>query len=149
MKKIFLILCVLGVILPYYHLYFFLTDNDWSMNGFWSEIYSNHAISMITMDITVAASSYLIFLIYQIVNNKITKYSFIKYFLSLFLVGFSLSYNIKLDSFKYSKSDSDDINKLVINRNNRYKQFEQHCFKNSSYAWQIVDRVTIYNSNRC
>ena len=61
-----------------------LTDNDWSMNGFWSEIYSNHAISMITMDITVAASSYLIFLIYQIVKNKITKYDFIKYFLSLF-----------------------------------------------------------------
>ena len=101
MKKIFLILCVLGVILPYYHLYFFLTYNDWSMNGFWSEIYSNHAISMITMDITVAASSYLIFLIYQIVNNKITKYSFIKYFLSLFLVGFSLSLPLYLyDNYK-------------------------------------------------
>ena len=101
MKKIFLILCVLGVILPYYHLYFFLTDNYWSMNGFWSEIYSNHAISMITMDITVAASSYLIFLIYQIVNNKITKYSFIKYFLSLFLVGFSLSLPLYLyDNYK-------------------------------------------------
>ena len=101
MKKIFLILCVLGVILPYYHLYFFLTDNAWSMNGFWSEIYSNHAISMITMDITVAASSYLIFLIYQIVNNKITKYSFIKYFLSLFLVGFSLSLPLYLyDNYK-------------------------------------------------
>tara|TARA_B100000513_G_C11753010_1_gene134715 strand:- start:54 stop:362 length:309 start_codon:yes stop_codon:yes gene_type:complete len=101
MKKIFLILCVLGVILPYYHLYFFLTGNDWSMNGFWSEIYSNHAISMITMDITVAASSYLIFLIYQIVNNKITKYSFIKYFLSLFLVGFSLSLPLYLyDNYK-------------------------------------------------
>ena len=101
MKKIFLILCVLGVVLPYYHLYFFLTDNDWSMNGFWSEIYSNHAISMITMDITVAASSYLIFLIYQIVNNKITKYSFIKYFLSLFLVGFSLSLPLYLyDNYK-------------------------------------------------
>ena len=101
MKKIFLILCVLGVILPYYHLYFFLADNDWSRNGFWSEIYSNHAISMITMDITVAASSYLLFLIYQIVNNKITKYNFIKYFLSLFLVGFSLSLPLYLyDNYK-------------------------------------------------
>ena len=101
MKKIFLILCILGVLLPYYHLYFFLTANNWSMNGFWSEIYSNHAISMITMDITVAASSYLIFLIYQIVKNKITKYDFIKYFLSLFFVGFSLSLPLYLyDNYK-------------------------------------------------
>ena len=101
MKKLFLVLCVLGVILPYYHLYYFLLENDWSMSGFWADIYSNHAISMITMDITVAASSYLIFLIYQIVNNKITKYSFIKYFLSLFLVGFSLSLPLYLyDNYK-------------------------------------------------
>ena len=101
MKKIFLILCVLGVILPYYHLYFFLTDNDWSMNGFWSEIYSNHAISMITMDITVAATSYLVFIIYKFYNKKIDGRSFIKYMLSLFLVGFSLSMPLYLyDNYK-------------------------------------------------
>lgn len=101
MKKLFLVLCILGVILPYYQLYYFLLENNWSMSGFWADIYSNHAISMITMDITVAASSYLIFLIYQIVNNKITKYSFIKYFLSLFLVGFSLSLPLYLyDNYK-------------------------------------------------
>jgi len=28
MKKLFLVLCVLGVILPYYHLYYFLLEND-------------------------------------------------------------------------------------------------------------------------
>ncbi len=91
MKKIFFILCVLGIVLPYYHLYYFLEGNNWSMEGFWSEIYSNHAISMITLDITVAASSFLVFWIYQYSQKKIQTNCFVKYIVSLFFVGFSLS----------------------------------------------------------
>ena len=101
MKKLFLVLCILGVILPYYQLYYFLVENNWSMTGFWAEIYSNHAISMITMDITVAATSYLVFIIYKFYNKKINGKSFIKYMLSLFLVGFSLSMPLYLyDNYK-------------------------------------------------
>jgi len=101
MKKLFLVLCILGVILPYYQLYFFLLENNWSMSGFWADIYSNHAISMITMDITVAATSYLVFIIYKFYNKKIDGRSFIKYILSLFLVGFSLSMPLYLyDNYK-------------------------------------------------
>ena len=84
MKKIFLVHCIIGVILPYYQLYYFLLENNWSMSGFWADIYSNHAISMITMDITVAATSYLVFIIYKFYNKKIDGRSFIKYMLSLF-----------------------------------------------------------------
>ena len=101
MKKLFLALCILGVILPYYQLYYFLLENNWSMSGFWADIYSNHAISMITMDITVAATSYLVFIIYKFYNKKIDGRSFIKYMLSLFLVGFSLSMPLYLyDNYK-------------------------------------------------
>tara|TARA_B100000900_G_C20520806_1_gene692073 strand:- start:324 stop:632 length:309 start_codon:yes stop_codon:yes gene_type:complete len=101
MKKLFLILCILGVVLPYYQLYYFLLENNWSMSGFWSEIYSNHAISMITMDITVAATSFMFFLIYKFYNKKIDKLSFIKYMISLFFVGFSLSMPLYLyDNYK-------------------------------------------------
>tara|TARA_B100000963_G_C22517428_1_gene621365 strand:+ start:712 stop:1020 length:309 start_codon:yes stop_codon:yes gene_type:complete len=101
MKKLFLVLCILGVVLPYYQLYHFLLENNWSMSGFWSEIYSNHAISMITMDITVAASSFMFFLIHKFYNKKIDKLSFIKYMTSLFLVGFSLSMPLYLyDNYK-------------------------------------------------
>ena len=71
------------------------------MSGFWADIYSNHAISMITMDITVAATSYLVFIIYKFNNKKIDGRSFIKYMLSLFLVGFSLSMPLYLyDNYK-------------------------------------------------
>ena len=101
MKILFLVLCSLGVILPYYQLYYFLLENNWSMSGFWADIYSNHAISMITMDITVAATSYLVFIIYKFYNKKIDGRSFIKYMLSLFLVGFSLSMPLYLyDNYK-------------------------------------------------
>ncbi len=101
MKKLFLVLCILGIVLPYYQLYYFLLENNWSMSGFWADIYSNHAISMITMDITVAATSYLVFIVYKFYNRKIDGRSFIKYMLSLFLVGFSLSMPLYLyDNYK-------------------------------------------------
>ena len=93
-------LCLLGVILPYYHLINFLIENNWSMTGFLDQLYSNHAISMITMDITVAASSFwsILFINSQI---KIRAKCFIKYIVSLFLVGFSLSLPLYLyDNYK-------------------------------------------------
>ena len=66
MKKLYLLLCVLGIILPYYHLINFLLDNQWSMDGFWNDVFfGTHSVSMIAMDLTVAASTFLVFLIYQ------------------------------------------------------------------------------------
>ena len=88
MKKILLIMCVLGVILPYYHLINFLILNNGSMDGFWSELFSSHPVSMISMDLTVAATTFLIFLIYKKQKDQI---KFAKYILSMFLVGFSLA----------------------------------------------------------
>ncbi len=101
MKKLFLVLCILGVVLPYYQLYYFLLENNWSMSGFWADIYSNHAISMITMDITVAATSYLVFIIYKFYNKKIDGRKIIKYMLSIFLEGITLSMPLYLyDNYK-------------------------------------------------
>ena len=88
MKKILLIMCVLGVILPYYHLINFLILNNGSMDGFWSELFSSHPVSMISMDLTVAATTFLIFLIYKKQKDQIR---IAKYILSMFLVGFSLA----------------------------------------------------------
>ena len=88
MKNIFLLMCVLGVILPYYHLINFLLENNWSMVGFGSEIFSSHPTSMISWDITIAATSFFIFLIYK---QKKKKMNILKYIICLFLVGFSLA----------------------------------------------------------
>ncbi len=98
MRKIFLLLCVVGIVFPYYHLISFLSSNNWSMNGFWSEIFSSHPVSMISMDLTVAATTFLIFLIYKYKTNKI---KLIKYLVCLFTVGFSLA----LPLFLYDNYD--------------------------------------------
>ena len=89
MKKIYLIMCFIGIAFPYYHLINFLIENQWSMDGFWAEIfYSSHPVSMISMDLSVAAGTFLIFLIYQFKSKKINP---IKYIVCLFFVGFSLA----------------------------------------------------------
>lgn len=88
MKKIFLILCILGVLLPYYNLIQFLLNNNWSMNGFFESLFSTYPNAMISSDIAVAATAFLFFLIYK---QKTKKIKIFKYVLSLFLVGFSLS----------------------------------------------------------
>ena len=88
MKKILLIMCILGVVLPYYHLINFLILNNGSMDGFWSELFSSHPVSMISMDLTVAATTFLIFLIYKKQKDQI---KIAKYILSMFLIGFSLA----------------------------------------------------------
>ena len=70
MKKLFLLLCILGIVLPYYHLINFLILNEGSMEGFFSDIFSTHPMGMISMDLTVAATTFLIFLIYKAVKDK-------------------------------------------------------------------------------
>ena len=88
MKKIFLILCILGVLLPYYNLIQFLLNNNWSVNGFFESLFSTYPNAMISSDIAVAATAFLFFLLYK---QKTKKIKIFKYVLSLFLVGFSLS----------------------------------------------------------
>ena len=88
MKKIYIILCLLGIALPYYNLINYLKINNWSMDGFFSLLYENYAVSMLSMDLTVAASSFLIFLIY---NFRKKPFKIIRYLIPMFLVGFSLA----------------------------------------------------------
>jgi len=94
MKKLYFVLCILGIILPYYHLVNFLQNNQWSMDGFWNDIFfGSHSVSMIAMDLTVAASAFLIYLLYQYKSKKI---KILKYIVCLFLVGFSLAFPLYL-----------------------------------------------------
>ena len=88
MKKLFLLLCVLGIVLPYYNLINFLILNDGSLEGFFADIFSTHPIAIISMDLTVAATTFLIFLIHKAVKDKL---NITKYVISMFLVGFSLA----------------------------------------------------------
>ena len=92
MKKLFALLCVLGVVLPYYNIYKFIEANnwEWSTSLFFEQINQNYAMSILNADLTIAATSFLIFLIYRLRVKAISKNQFIKYLISLFMVGFSL-----------------------------------------------------------
>ena len=87
MKKIFFVLCILGVALPYYQLFLFLNSSTATLNYFISEIYSSNPTSMITWDITIAYLSFLSFLIYKKIKDGL---GIFKYILAS-LVGFSLA----------------------------------------------------------
>jgi hypothetical protein len=58
------------------------------MNGFLVEIFSSHPNSMISMDLIVSATAFLIFLLHQFKTKKINP---TKYLFCLFIVGFSLA----------------------------------------------------------
>lgn len=102
MKKVFLILCILGIALPYYHLIHFLIESNGSMDGFFAQLFSTHPMAMISMDITVAASAFTVFLIHK---RRTENLSITKYIICLFLVGFSLALPLYLyDHFGNDKS---------------------------------------------
>ena len=96
--KVFLILCILCIIMPYYQLYFFLVGDNPTFDYFVSEIYSSHPVSMITWDITIAYISFFTFLLYKKAKHNLSIW---KYILAS-LVGFSLA----LPLYLYDNYDS-------------------------------------------
>ena len=93
MKKVFAILCIVGTAYPYYYIFKFIETNnwEWSTSIFFEQIHQNYAMSILIADLTVAATTFLIFLIYKLRVKAISKNQFIKYLVSLCMVGFSLA----------------------------------------------------------
>ena len=103
MKKVFAILCIIGIAYPYYYIFKFIEINnwEWSTSLFFEQINQNYAMSILNADLTIAATSFFIFLIYRLRVKAISKNQFIKYFVSLFIVGFSLALPLYLyDSYE-------------------------------------------------
>ena len=92
MKKVFAILCIIGIAYHYYYIFKFIETNnwEWSTSLFFEQINHNYAMSILNADLTIAAISFFIFLIYRFRVKAISKNKFIKYLISLFMVGFSL-----------------------------------------------------------
>jgi hypothetical protein len=93
MKKLLALLCVLGIALPYYNIYKFIEANNWEWSTalFFEQINLNYAMKILNADLTVAATTFLVFLVYKLKIKDIQLKHFLKYFASLFLVGFSLA----------------------------------------------------------
>ena len=103
MKKVFALLCIAGIVYPYYYIFKFIETNNWqwSTSLFFEQINQNYAMNSLNADLTIAATSFLIFLIYRLRVKAIKKNQFIKYLASLFIVGFSLALPLYLyDNYK-------------------------------------------------
>ena len=103
MKKVFAILCVIGIAFPYYYIFKFIEANnwEWSTSLFFEQINLNYAMGILNADLTIAAISFLVFLAHRLRVKAINKSQFIKYLVSLFMVGFSLALPLYLyDNYK-------------------------------------------------
>ncbi len=103
MKKLFAILCIFGVILPYYNIYKFIEANnwEWSTTLFFEQINLNYAMKILNVDLTLSALTFLLFIFYKLKINDLKLKQFLKYFVSLFIVGFSLALPLYLyDNYK-------------------------------------------------
>ena len=88
MKRIYLILCILGTALPYYNLIQFLISTKASMQGFFTPLFATFPTAMISWDVTIAGTTFLVFLIHQ---SQKKNFKIFKYVIALFMVGFSLA----------------------------------------------------------
>lgn len=93
MKKLLALLCILGIALPYYNIYKFIEANDWDWSTplFFEQINLNYAMKILNADLTLAATTFLVFLVFKLKTKDLQIKQFFKYFASLFLVGFSLA----------------------------------------------------------
>ena len=93
MKKVFAILCIAGIAFPYYYIFKFIEANnwEWSTSLFFEQINQNYAMNILSADLTIAATSFMVFLVYKFKTKSISQIQFVKYVFSLFLVGFSLA----------------------------------------------------------
>ena len=82
MKKVFAILCFVGIAFPYYFIFRFIEANnwEWSTSLFFEQINQNYAMSILNADLTIAATSFLIFLIYRLRVKAISNKSIYKVF---------------------------------------------------------------------
>lgn len=93
MKKLLALLCILGIALPYYNTYKLIEANDWDWSTplFFEQINLNYAMKILNADLTLAATTFLVFLVFKLKTKDLQIKQFFKYFASLFLVGFSLA----------------------------------------------------------
>jgi len=103
MKKLFALLCLVGVILPYYNIYKFIEANNWEWSTalFFEQINLNYAMKVLNADLTLAVLTFIVFIFYKLKINDLSLIQFLKYFVSLVVVGFSLALPLYLyDNYK-------------------------------------------------
>ena len=98
MKNVFLFFAIAGIVAPYYYIFKFIEANnwEWSTSLFFQQINATPGMKILNADLTVAATTFLVFIIYKRSINALSTKQFLTYFASMFLVGFSLAFPMYL-----------------------------------------------------
>jgi hypothetical protein len=65
LKNVYLVVAILGTVLPYYELFQFLGEEGWSVVGFGKALFVNHASSMGAIDLLISSVVFWVFVEYE------------------------------------------------------------------------------------
>ncbi|MBD3181432.1 DUF2834 domain-containing protein [Candidatus Poribacteria bacterium] len=102
MRHIYIILCVIGIILPYYQFVLFLMENGMDFMLFYQQLSANYISVFFGLDVIVSAVVLVAFIIAENLRKKV-KYSWLA-IVGTFTVGVSLG----LPLFLYLRQLNED-----------------------------------------
>tara|TARA_B100001142_G_C14127183_1_gene575453 strand:- start:454 stop:756 length:303 start_codon:yes stop_codon:yes gene_type:complete len=89
MRKFYILLAFLGIILPYSAMFSSILIDQYTVNQFFSAWFENNAVKMIVADLGVAGTTFSAFIIFKFKKGQGPHP--LKYFLMMFGVGLSLA----------------------------------------------------------
>ena len=93
-KHLFLILCIIGTILPYTQFISFFAENGLNLPLFFKNAFMNYISAGFALDLTVSAIVLIIFILSE--SKKLKIKNFWLPIISIFLVGISLAFPLFL-----------------------------------------------------
>lgn len=100
MKKIYALLMIIGIVIPYFLMYQFYLQYGTDINKFISQIVSNPASLFILSDLLISVTAFTFFMFNESKRLNMKREAWIA-FMSIFLVGLSLA----IPMFLYLRQD--------------------------------------------
>ena len=89
MKIFYIILAILGIVLPYWAMFSSILIDQYTVRQFFSAWFENNAVRMIAADLGVAGTTFSVYIIYSF--KQCNGPHPLKYFIMMFSVGLSLA----------------------------------------------------------
>ena len=89
MKKVYILLAVLGIVLPYWAMFASIIVDQYTVQQFFSAWFENNAVRMMAADLGVAAITFSSYIVYKFQKGKGPNP--LKYFVLMFGVGLSFA----------------------------------------------------------
>jgi len=89
MKNFYVVLAILGIVLPYWAMFSSILIDQYTVTEFFSAWFDNNAVKMIAADLGVAGTTFTAYIIYMFKKQKGPHP--LKYFIMMFGVGLSLA----------------------------------------------------------